>query len=86
MKAKTLRHNLERTWRRSRTHLDRFRCKHQRHLCNKMMTKAKSKYLTQVILENSDNPRRPWNSINNILHRKSPVKMNVFERASKYEI
>ena len=34
MKAKTLRHNLERAWRRSRTHLDRPRYKHQCHLCN----------------------------------------------------
>ena len=41
MKAKTLRHNLERTWRRSHTHLDRSRYKQQCHLCNRMMTKAK---------------------------------------------
>ena len=58
MKAKTLRHNLERTWRRSRTHLDCSRYKHQCHLCNRMMTKNKSKYLAEVISENSDNPRR----------------------------
>ena len=69
MKAKTLRHNLKRTWRRSRTHLDRSRYKQQCHLCNRMMTKAKSKYLADVIAENSDNSRRLWNSINNILHR-----------------
>ena len=70
--AKTLRHNLERTWRRSHTHLDRCRYKHQCHLCNRMMTKAKSKYLADVIADNSDNPRRLWNSINNILHRIPP--------------
>ena len=58
MKAKTLRHNLERTWSRSRTHLDRSRHKHQYYLCNRMMTKAKSKYLADVIAENSDHPRR----------------------------
>ena len=69
MKAKTLCHNLERAWRRSRTHLDRSRYKHQCHLCDRMMTKAKSKYLADVIAENSDNPRRLWNSINNIPHR-----------------
>ena len=49
IKAKTLRHNLERTWRRSRTHLDHSRYKQQCHLCNRMMTKAKSKYLADVI-------------------------------------
>ena len=69
MKAKNLRHTLERTWRRSRTHLDRSRYKHQCHLSNRMMTKAKSKYLADVISESSDNPRRLWNSLNNILHR-----------------
>ena len=78
MKAKTLRHNLERTWRRSRTHLDRSRHKHQCHLCNRMMTKAKSKYLADVISENSDNPRRLWNSINNILHRIPPPALPEF--------
>ena len=58
MKAKTLHHNLERTWCKSRTHLDRSRYKTQCHLCNRMMTKAKSKYLAHVIAGNSDNPRR----------------------------
>ena len=53
----------------SRTHLDRSGYKHQCHLCNGMMKKAKSKYLADVISENSDSPRRLWNSINNILHK-----------------
>ena len=78
MKAKTLRHNFERTWHRSRTHLDRSRYKQQCHLCNRMMTKAKSKYLADVIAENLDNPRRLWNSINNILHRIPPPALPEF--------
>ena len=78
MKAKTLRHNLERTWRRTRTHLNRSRYKHQCHLCNRMMTKAKSKYLADVIAENSDNPRRLWNSKNNILHIIYPPALLEF--------
>ena len=61
MKAKTVRRNLERTWRRSRTHPDRSRYKHQCHLCN-IMKKAKLKYLADAIKENSDNPRHLWNS------------------------
>ena len=43
-----------------------------------MMTKAKSKYLADVIAENSDNPRRLWNSINNILHRIPPPALPGF--------
>ena len=78
MKAKTLRHNLERTWRRSRTHLDRSRYKHQCHLCNRMMAKAKSKYLAAVISKKLDSPCRLWNSINNILHRIPPPALSEF--------
>ena len=78
IKVKTLRHNLGRTWHRSRIHLDRSRYKHQCHLCNRMITKDKSKYLTDVISENSDSPRRPWNSINNILHRIPPPRLPQF--------
>ena len=43
-----------------------------------MMTKAKSKYLADVISENLDNPRRLWNSTNNILHRISPPGLPEF--------
>ena len=41
-----------------------------------MMTKAKSKYLADVISENSDNPL--WNSINNILYRIPPPALPEF--------
>ena len=43
-----------------------------------MMTKAKSKYLADVIAENSDNPRRLWNSINIILHSMPPPALPEF--------
>ena len=43
-----------------------------------MMTKAKSKYLADVISENSDNPRRLWSSIDNILHRILPLALPEF--------
>ena len=78
MKAKTRRHNLERTRRRSRTHLDRSRYKHQCYLCNRMMTKTKSKYLAAVISKNLDSPCRLWNSINNIPHRIAPPALSEF--------
>ena len=42
------------------------------------MTKVKSKYLADFISENSDNPRRLWNSINNILHRIPPPALPEF--------
>ena len=43
-----------------------------------MMTKAKSKYSADVFSENSDNPRRLCNSINNILHIIPPLALPEF--------
>ena len=43
-----------------------------------MMTKAKSKYLADVISDNSDIPCRLWNSKNNILHRIPPPVLSKF--------
>ena len=37
-----------------------------------MKYEAKSKYLVDVISENSDNVLRLWNSINNIMHSITP--------------
>ena len=42
------------------------------------MTKAKSKYLADVIAEISDNPLRLWNSINSILHIIPPPALPEF--------
>ena len=42
------------------------------------MTKAKLKYLAEVISENSVNPRRLWNSINIILHGIPPPALPEF--------
>ena len=84
MKAKNLRHNLERTWSRSHTHLDRSRYKHQCHLCNRMMKKAKSKYLANVISESSNNPRHLWSSINYILHEIPPSTLPEFTSVKSF--
>ena len=45
------------------------------------MTKAKATYLADVNSENSDNPRRLWNSINDILHRIPPPALPEFTSA-----
>ena len=78
IKAKICRRKLEKTWRKARTRFNRVRYKAQCHLCNRMMTKAKSQYFSEIISENADNPRRLWNSINNILHRIPPPALPEF--------
>ena len=90
MKVKTIRHNLERTWHRSRTHVDRSCYRQQCHLCNGMMANAKSKYSADASSENSDNPRRLWNSINKILQKihagSAIIRMSKIILWPKYRI
>ena len=40
-----------------------------RNLCNRLMTEAKSQYFSNSINENSENPRRLWDTINTYLHK-----------------
>ena len=60
---------LERLWRRSRSGYDRSKYRNYRNLYNRLMTEGKSQYFSNLIDENSENPRSLWDTINNILHR-----------------
>ena len=54
----------------SRSPIDRSRYTKQLHICNHMMSKAKSDYYTHFITTNSENPRQMWKSVNTILHQQ----------------
>jgi len=71
--AKLHRRRLERVWRRNPTQLNRSRFTRQAHLCNRMMSKAKSSYYTEIINSNSGDQRSAWKSFNDILHRHRPA-------------
>ena len=63
LEAKVRGRRLERVWRRIRYMRDRSRYRVQCNLCNRIMEKA------NIILENSEDPKKLWKSINNILSR-----------------
>ena len=48
---------LKKHWRRSRSGYDRSKYRNYRNLCNRLMTEAKSQYFSNLIDENSENPR-----------------------------
>lgn len=73
--AKFYRRRLERVWRRNPTQLNRSRFTRQAHLCNRLMSKAKSSYYTEIISSNSGDQRSVWKSLNNILHRHRPTTL-----------
>ena len=60
---------LERRWRRSRSGYDISKYRNYRNLCNRLMTEAKSQYFSNLMDENSENPRHLRDTINTILHR-----------------
>ena len=69
LKAKVRRRRLERVWPRTRYRHDRSRYRVQCNLCNRIMEKAKAHFYANIILENSEDPKKLWKSMNNILHR-----------------
>ena len=69
LKAKVRRRRLERVWRRTRYRHNRSRYRVQCNLCNRIMEKAKANFYGNIILEDSEDPKKLWKSINNILHR-----------------
>ena len=69
--AKRKRSQLERCWRCSRLPSDQSRFKAQSKLTRKLVTSARSSYLTNLVTENSSNPRSLWKTLNQVLHRNS---------------
>ena len=67
LKAKVRRRRLERVWRRTRYRHNRSRYRVQCNLCNIIMEKAKANFYANIILENSEEPKKLWKSINNNL-------------------
>ena len=72
MAAKNQRRYLERIWGRNPIPLNRSRFSRQIHLCNRMMSKAKSPYYAGIIQENSAGQRSMWREFNKILYQTQP--------------
>ncbi len=73
--AKRHRRYLERIWRKNPTPLNRSRFTKQTHACNRLMSKAKSTYYSEIISENSQDQRSMWKAFNQILHRRPTMSL-----------
>ena len=69
LNLKSMRRRLERRWRRTRSRYDRSKYTAMCQLCNRKMSKAKQNFLTSMIDNNLNNPRKLWQSVNKLLHR-----------------
>ena len=59
---------LERVWRRNPAALNRTRRTRQTHLCNRLMSKAKSANFSEIIADHSGAHRSLWQAFSKILH------------------
>ena len=75
--SKRKKRQLERIWRRDRTDSNRSRLNAQVHLCNRLMSKAKKNYYTNLFSENITNPRKLWDKMKHILHRKKTIYFRI---------
>ena len=88
MAAKNHRRYLERIWRRTPTPFNRSRFTRQTHSCNRMMSKAKSAYYTEIVRNNSTDQRSMWRAFNQILHRRPlrllPEYLSISQLATRF--
>ena len=72
LESKRERSQLERRWRQPRLPSDRRRYRSQCNVVRKLISRAKASFLSNLVLENSSNPRSLWKTLNSILHRNPP--------------
>ncbi len=82
LKEKRVRRSLERKWRENKTVENRQNLKAQRNIVVALNNDARTQYLSSMVEENKDNPKRLFGVINTLLHRKkkSPLPNHDSEK------
>ena len=78
-RAKSLRRQFERTWRRAKNPLNRSRLCHQIVRCNALVNKDKSDYYSKLILDNSHDSRKLWQELHKTLNKVSDAALPSHE-------
>ena len=78
-RAKSLRCQFERTWRRTKNPLNRSRLHCQIARCNSLVNKDKSDYYSKLISDNSQDSRKLWHVLRKTLNRVSEVTLPPHE-------
>lgn len=79
---KLKRRQLEKTWRKSKTPLNRSRFTKQAHHCNRLIVKTKETYYSNLVSASHDDPRKLWSTVNKILHRAKVPSLPDHENIS----
>ena len=78
-RAKSLRRQFERTWRRAKSTLNRSRLRRQIARCNALVNKDKSDYYSKLISDNSHDSRKLWRELHKTLNRVSDATLPSHE-------
>ena len=78
-RAKSLRHQFERTWRRAKNPLNRSRLRRQIVRCNALVNKDKSDYYSKLISDNSHDSRKLWRELHKTLNKVSGATLPSHE-------
>ena len=71
--AKRRKRKLEREWRRDNSAINCSRYKAAVNHFNRLLECAKTKYYSNMVRKNEDNPKALWNSIKKVLHRSPKI-------------
>ena len=71
--AKRRKRKLEREWRRDNSAINRSRYRAAVNHFNHLLKCAITKYYSNMVRENEDNPKALWNSIKKVLHRSPKI-------------
>ena len=71
--AKRHKRKLEREWRRDNSAINCSRYRAAVNHFNRLLESAKTKYYSNMVRENEDNPKALWNSIKKVLHRSPKI-------------
>ena len=81
--AKQNKRRLERKWRKCKDAWSRRKFSEAVHYCNRVMSRAKNLWYTDLIDQNKNNPKKLWKSINQVLHRKKTTALPDFTSLHK---
>ena len=76
--AKRRKHKLENEWQRDNSAINRSRYRATVNHFNHFLECSKTKYCSNTVRENEDNPKTLSNSINKVLHRSPKIVLRVY--------
>ena len=85
-RAKCIRRQFERMWRKDRSPLSRSRLRRQIARCNAIINKDKAEYYSTIISDNSHDPKKLWHKLHHVLDKGQEMTLppHQSEKSNKF--